>query len=239
MEVIKGLNLKKGETDKEVLFPSGFKSNVLKMKGKTLNKLVNKKLIKEGTVFDEAIKECIPYSQKEDINNWLIGDKYFALIAMRIVTHGEKYQFKCQCPVCEEIGHYFVNLNELDVRYLDGRETENISFTLPNINKKVIYRLLRGKDEPLMKKIFKEKEDTLVTSLLALRTTSIEGEQMVTEEFFEELDADDIDAFRQAIEEQDCGVDTTLILTCKCGAEFEQELPLDADFFSPKRPKSR
>ncbi|HEY8400593.1 MAG TPA: hypothetical protein VIK89_04990, partial [Cytophagaceae bacterium] len=126
------------------------------------------------------------------------------------------------------------------VKYLDGRPTENLKFRLPECGKEVTFHLLRGKHERLMYEILRKKPDKLVTSLLALRTDAIEGEPMVDEEFFEKLSATDIFAYRDYVDQCDCGVDTTLILTCpECESEFEEELPLDQGFFFPKRQKMR
>jgi hypothetical protein len=47
-------------------------------------------------------------------------------------------------------------------------------------------------------------------------------------------------AYRDFVDECDCGIDTTLTLTCpECNGEFEEELPLDANFFFPRKAKTR
>jgi hypothetical protein len=228
------------QVGKLVKFPSGFESEVKKMTGKAQNALANRKLVKEGTVFDEVIKECIPYAQESDLNEWLIGDKYFAMVAIRIVTFGSKFDFRVKCPYCDTTSQYWFNLKDLDVKYLNGRPTENLKFRFPNCGKEVTFHLLKGKHEKMMQEILKKKSDKLITSLLMLRTDSIEGETMVDEDFFENLDADDIYAFREYVDECDCGIETTINLECpECEAEFESELPIDSNFFFPKSLKKR
>lgn len=225
----------------QVKFPSGIVYTLKKMSGNSQNKLADRKLVQQGTVFDEIIVECIEEVKSiEEIKDWLIGDKFFAIVAIRILTFGSKFEFRGQCPYCEQTHPYWIDLTSLEVRYLEGKLTTDLGFTLPGEQKKIVFHLLRGKEEPLMKEISKRKPDKLVTSLLALRTDAIEGEQMVDESFFENLGADDIMEYRDFVDECDCGIDTTMELDCpNCSAEFEMELPIDENFFFPKRKKKK
>lgn len=228
------------EAGKSIKFPSGFFSEVKKMNGMAQNALANKQMIKDGTAFDEVIKQCIPYAATSKIEDWLVGDKFFAILAIRIVTYGPKFSFRVKCPFCDEVNTFWIDLTELDIKYLDNKPTENIEFIIPGINKKVTFHLLKGKHEKLMKEVAKKKSDSIITSLMALRVDKIEGEEMVDEDFFKTMDADNILAFRDYIDECDCGVDTGLILSCPdCDAEFEEELQLDSDFFFPKKAKKK
>lgn len=225
------------------VLPSGKTAKIRGLTGEEQNILANKKKIKQNGL-DEFITSC----SDQQLEKMLLGDKFFILFQIRRLTYGDKYSFKFRCPDCDENGIFFVKLNEFDIKYLKDRkveglqegQTDNIEYTLPTLNKKVKFRLLRHEDEKLMEEISKTKEDSIITAMLTLRTTWIEGEQMITEEFFKKAPGLDNACYREFMDECDCGIDTSVVLICKeCKSEFEIDLPMNPDFFLPKKVRNK
>lgn len=227
----------------EFKFPSGMIGKIRGMTAGEQNMFADKKKFKQEGL-DGLLKKCIVEPTDLNLKEMLIGDKFFAIFQIRRLTYGDKYSFRTICPFCDEPGKYYVNLDEFKTRYLENRKVEGIEpdqiekipFELPFTKKKVLFRLLKGKDEKYQQEIAKKKSDKILTSTLMLHVQEIEGEDMVTEEFFESIPAYDAQALRDFIDECDCGIETEITVTCnECDADFELDLPLTSDFFFPKK----
>jgi hypothetical protein len=135
----------------------------------------------------------------------------------------------------------------LKVQYLKDKlhaDPGNLfSFEFPKTKHRIKWRLLRGVDEEFMTQVRKNHPKEVMSYSMYRRTKEIEGKDFFDASFFATLPGSDSATFRGEIEENDCGVDTTLLVECPnptCQNQFEMELPLDFDFFIPtkrKRPK--
>lgn len=220
----------------QYLLPSGARTAIRGLTVKELDKLGNRKKLRDGSAYHDILAAC---AEDFDPLTALMGDRLFTLIAIRIETHGPDFHFQNRCPECSHQFGQAVNLEELVVRELAGPGP--FELTLPKACRKLTWRLLTGADEQRLAREFADELEEHGLSLsLALRTTKIEGEPMVARSFFETLSAQDAGAFLADIEARDCGVVTRLDVQCpRCAAAYQTNLQLDPTFLLPPKTKQK
>lgn len=220
--------------DRRFLFP-GFGVYTLRgMKVEEEDILTSRKKNRDGEGINEILKNC---SHGENVLEWLVGDRTFALLQIKRLSHGDEYEFKVQCPHCQKYVLWTEDLGSLPVKYLnEPGKTDGFTVHLPGANRRLTYRLLNGYDERKLTNLFTENDESKQSTLMLFRTTEIEGEKMKSLKFFKQLEAMDATIFREHVEANDCGVDTTIAVECdKCYRGFETELPMGLDFFLPRK----
>lgn len=75
--------------------------------------LMNRTLVRKGTVVTELIKSCM-IDKNIDVNSMISGDRNALMIAVRITGYGADYSPKVTCPACESQQDFLLILN----RYL-------------------------------------------------------------------------------------------------------------------------
>jgi len=141
--------------------------------------LTNANYIKNGTVIDKLLQSLI--ITPIDYNELLIGDKNAILIAARILGYGKDYVVNINN---QEIN---VDLTELKDKTVDEtlfkRGINEFSFTLPNSDNNVTFKLLTHGDEQKIEAEIKGMQKinpnvtTDVTTRLKHMITSIEGKR--------------------------------------------------------------
>lgn len=225
-----------------VPLPSGHWVELRGMKTQEMDILANKKQMKDGEGINDIAKNCImSHSEGFNYDTALQGDRYVIIINIRRITYKGPYSFEIsECPVCGDKHEYNVNLKDLPVRMLEGRPTKDIEFVLPSCGRKVKYHIPTGLDETELMKVRKQYPGNIITLSLMVNTDSVEGMGFKDIEFFKNLDAEDVLAYQEDLDEHNCGADTTLELKCPMENEtFETELPITKDFFLPKKAKKR
>lgn len=218
------------------LFPGRWEGRIRGMRVAEENLLLDRRLRKGGAAFNELLRACV--ETNTDPLDLLVGDRVFALLQIRRLTYGDEYAFRASCPRCDEGFEWQEDLSTLVVQYLaDPGEVapdHTFEFVLPRAQRRVRWRLLRGKDEATLARIRADSPDAVASLALVLRTVEIEGEKLVSRRFFDELEAADAAAFRAEINARECGVETSIEVDCPaCGARFEMDLPIGAGFFLP------
>lgn len=221
-------------TDGSFTLPSGAVATIEGMTVKQLDLLGNKKKLKSGAAYDQILAECAGF----DPDKALIGDRVFALVAIRIETHGSDYQVRCKCPACDYQFTKAIDLETLDVQELQHGPGP-FEFTLPKSGRRVTYRLLTGADEKRMITEFGEDLEKHGLSLpLAMRTIEIEGAPFPSRKVFEEMKAADATAYIDDANEHDCGVETSVSVECpKCEQAWQASVNLDPTFLLPSKAK--
>jgi hypothetical protein len=219
-------------------------------------------LISPNIDYDETINRLIVRLTDcplppEDL---LLADRQHIFIYMRCLSYGGDYSFFFKCSECREKVKHPMNLEkDLDVKYADDPELlrtlgcdtvedlqEPFEFILPLQQKKVGWRLLRGKDEQKVKKYVKrmtkkhgsdERYDYIYRA--ALRTEQVDGQSMPMTDaltFITSLKGKDALAIRQAVDQVDFGIDTEIEAVCRnCGYPNDIIMPIDKSFFRPER----
>ena len=221
----------------EIELPSGVTVEIRGMKTQEMDILANRKAMKDGDGINDIAKNCLVNSSHFDYDNALQGDRYAIIVNIRRITYPGQYMFDIQCPACEQNGHFKVDLNTLEIKKLDGRPVRDLKFVFPRSKYEITYHLPTGKEEREILKLRKNHPNDLLSLSLMTNIDKIEGMPIKTLEWFKNLDAFDVLAFKDELDEVNCGIETGLELTCDCGCEFETELPITANFFLPKKAK--
>lgn len=219
-------------------------------------------LISPNIDYDETINRLIVRLTDcplppEDL---LLADRQHIFIYMRCLSFGGDYSFSFQCSECKEKVRHSMDLEkDLDVKYADDSDLlkalgcddvadfkEPFEFTLPLQQKRVAWRLLRGKDEMRVKRYVRkmtkkhgsdERYDYIYRA--ALRIVSVDGNELeITDAitFVSSLKGKDALAIRQAVDRVDFGLDTELEVKCRnCGYPNDLIMPIDKSFFRPER----
>lgn len=201
-------------------------------------------LIKKGIVLDEFIKSLL--LDNVDIDDLLQGDKGFLLYATRILTYSNEYKPKVECPKigCGQKFTANINLAQFKPKVTEQlfnfpRQTDIFQFNDKGYNIK--FKLVNGHmRKQINKKIKLHKADKTVQMLIniASRIVQINGETEYNKiyQVVRTMPSMVSSNFRKYINKLTPQIDIMTTLTCdSCGNSFEQNIPIDIDFFWPNR----
>jgi hypothetical protein len=210
--------------------------------------LMNRNLVRKGTVITELIKSCI-IDKNIDVNSLISGDRNALMVAVRITGYSADYSPKVTCPACDTQQDFSVNLENLPVKELDLTKVKQVGFaqnafefTLPMSKKTVVYKFLTGKEEERILQDLEAKrkkgivQENLVTTKLMNSIIAIEGntERGFINQFCQYMPARDSLALRTILEETEPGIDMSSEFVCNgCGHQEVLTVPLGPTFFWP------
>ena len=175
-------------------------------------------------------------------------DFYFLMYKMRVVSYGPTYKVQVTCPHCRKQVTIPVDLDSLEVVYLDEKVKEPFKIgPLPRSKDVIECRFMRVSDSINNEKKVK---DTLTKSPdyvgdpsyiynLVSKIVSINGEQKSPIEiqmYVEEMQAIDSNYLNQAYNHTvgQVGMKTICSEACpSCGETVEFDLPFNSEFFRP------
>ncbi len=217
----------------KVTLPSGLECTIREMTATEEGFLASQKMLKSGEAFERILRNCV-VEKDIDLDNLLVGDRYYLMLAIRRLTYGDDYDFKVRCASCGQTFNMSVNLAELPVKKLEGDPDATHTITLPRTGKKVTFRLLRGRDEKKIATTLRKTPQEIIRLSLFLHTVAVDGSENFSEKFFETLPGADSQYYRKEIDAVTCGVDTVVEVECpECDNEFEVQLPISENFFFP------
>lgn len=198
----------------------------------------------------DVINGCIVGDESIDVKNFVLADVEFLMYKLRIETYGPDYKLNvmCQNPKCGHIHEHTINLDELDIRYID--DDFIYPFTLPALpkSKDVItakimtvndYTNMEGRASKILNKFPDYIGDPEYILKPEYRIVEVNGEvipsykiqkyiesmHMMDRRFFECKYDDAINGF---------GLDTSVVLKCPdCGEDIFINLPVTDEFFRP------
>ncbi len=242
----------------EIVCPSGLALRVRHLRVRLQRLLTDKQLQRRGEQFTRLLTECTeevldagPYELSSagalDWAEVLEGDRLYALLQIRVATHGPSYAFDVPCPTpsCDPIA-WELDLNDLPVqplsddsraRFVAGNRFET---RLPHAQRAAWFKLLTGKDERARARLVRQLGD--LGAAIRARVVEVEGvEPNRLSDFVDDLSFADADHLLDVFDQVDCGVETTIDVRCPdCAATVEVELPFDRGFFLPgERRKAR
>ena len=192
-----------------------------------------------------------------DYETSLAGDGAAILLALRRSTFGEELDYRASCPACQKAGEFYVQLDQLEIKYLEVNEETGVAKTtgfelkydhngtpltyqyhLPTVADQVSAQ----KNQEKLESENPDLDFSLVATISAIideispLTQGMgekEKEMKILEHVFY-LPLDFLDMLKNEREEVDCGFDSVIDQTCQqCGQVFATELPLLESFFSP------
>lgn len=210
--------------------------------------LMNRSLVRKGTVITELIKSCV-LDKNIDVNSMISGDRNALMVAVRITGYGSDYSPKVTCPACELQQDWSLDLQSLPIRELDleklkqvGEGQNAFEVTLPITKKIVVFKFLTGKEEEKILQDIEAKkkkgiiQDNLVTTKLMNSIVSIDGnsERNLINKFCQFMPAKDSLTLRKVMDQGEPGIDMSSDFVCtSCGHQEVIPVPLGASFFWP------
>ena len=201
--------------------------------------LTNQDYIQKGVVIDKLLQSLI-VNKDINYNDLLIGDKNAIMVAARILSYGKDYEFIWDGQ-SQNIDLSIMQNKEIDEKLFKSGEN-NFSFTLPNTENQITFKLLtHGDDKKIdaeikgLKKIDKQGAHE-VTTRLAHIITSINGseEKKDIREFVKGyLLAKDARELRNYYSKISPDVDMKVYLDTEGGGEEVVDLPIGLNFFWP------
>jgi hypothetical protein len=235
--------------------PSGLIGVVRSMKVREQTILTDRNLARSGGQLDALINACWvetldhgPYDgQSFDLSKALDCDRFYALLRIRVATHGPHYGFTVPCQTCRARIEWELDLTDLPVRQLSEesaatfRAGNRFETTLPDCGKKVWFRLLVGKDSSKLPLLRKQSPDRIFSASLDYRVLEVEGVAPKEKHaFIEELSMRDASHLVAEFERVDGGVETTIQIECaECYAVQDIDLPFGPSFLMPSTTRKR
>lgn len=194
--------------------------------------------------FDAIISKCVTEPENFEMGKLISADKHFLLIKLRIISYGPEYHFSYKCPHCNRVSDYKINLDDLEVNYLDEDFEEPYdSFELPKSKDRVslIIPRVEALDSIRLKakrwnKKFPEAigDISLIFGMMAnihsVNDKTLDGSSL--QRWVENLPAIDSSFIRNRINKLEVGIDTVIYEECpKCREDLEFPMPMGPEFF--------
>jgi len=233
-----------------VTLPSGAQVEFRALKGKEGKLLSDKDAVKSGLFLDKILSACTervisahPYgeamAERFDWGKALVGDRFYALLQIRVLSLGAEFVFKIQCsqPECRKRWEHMIDLTtDLPVQRFSPEDQALFAagncFETADINKrKITYRLPIGHDEVMAART--QSIDGAVMQALLQRVISVDGEQ-IPRKYFEDLPWSEVFRLIDMFDVHNCGVKTDIEVECpECGSVEDIKLPFGRGFLVP------
>lgn len=223
--------LSKGQV--KLKYPTAYEQNIL----------LSTKLLAKGQAVDAFLKQlCI---DKFNLDDLLIGDKNALIYASRILAYGSQYEVQVRCPNCNKRNSNIFNLNDLEHKAInyDLLNEQNVySYTLPNSNKLIKFRLINGHISNQIQKKNKLIQKTGVQVATVMTTRLIEQivqfdgvtEYVKIKRLVESMRSKDSLQLRRYIASITPDIVTDTLYTCpSCGTQSIVEMEISYHFFYP------
>lgn len=194
------------------------------------------------------INSCIIEPEGVDVGNFLRFDLDYAMIALRIISHGPLYRVAVTCPHCGKKHEEDLNLSEIPCKEVSDDFSPVFEMQLPIKGDTLKVHLLTFNeleklDEEAQRVLskFPNYEGNPADVLEYIyKINEVNGEKLpypALKQYVENLSAADSIYFDQMYEEKmgSYGLDTHLVFTCdSCKGTFERMLPINDEFFRPQ-----
>lgn len=226
--------------------PTSGEVHIRPMTGQEETILSTARLMRQGRGIEMIFKNCI---LEKNINpeKLLSVDRTYLLIYLRGISYGNIYEVTVKCPEC---GHSFDNEIDLNlpVEYCpDSVGEDTLVKTLPKTKFTFKYQVMTGAHESEISEYRERKskfsnstDDSFLYKASVLITEIGNDQAKVTnkhgiQSLLSRLPAIDVNYIRNVINDLPFGVKTEVDVFCdSCGADFDIELPFEANFFFPK-----
>jgi hypothetical protein len=227
--------------------PSDGILHIRPMTGEEEQILATPRFVRKGHAINMIFAKCLKEKYKPE--SLLTIDRTFLLIYLRGISYSPDYDVEVKCPECEKKFSTSINL-ELNVESCPDDYGPILEDVLPKSGYRFAYRLSVGRDEQEIQEYrdrrIKAFGDNAADDTLTYRTAQlvehIEGltDKRDLQTLIKNLPISDVSHIRGCINEPPFGVDTNIDINCpSCLHEFQVELPLEANFFFPRRKKDK
>jgi hypothetical protein len=213
--------------------------------------LTSKTLLKKNLTIDRLLRS-IMINKSINPDDLLTGDKNALIISARITGYGSDYTTGINCPSCGAQNQYTIDLETslqsaayVENQSDDATKTDRGTYVVetPRTKAKVEFKMLNGHDEKrLLAAEEKRKKmklpESLATTTMNAFIVSVNGnsDPMYVGSFIENAPAADARYVREAYRVLSPNVEMSFEFQCRsCDHEQDMEVPLNAEFFWPKR----
>jgi hypothetical protein len=218
------------------------------MTGEEEQILATPRFVRKGQAINMIFQKCLKEGNQFKPENLLTIDRTYLLIYLRGISYSPKYEVEIKCPECETKFSTTIDLNALYVESCPDSYGPELQDTLPTTKLPFSYRLSTGRDEQdindhrdrRIKAFGDASADDTLTFRTAALLNDIDGitNKNELQVLLKNLPINDVSYIRNCINEPPFGVDTNIQIVCpSCFAEFGIDLPLEANFFFPRRRK--
>ena len=226
---------------------------VREMTGVEEDMMTDRKKVQSGLVINDLIANCCVLKHSasgkemklnsDQVLNMLAGDRMFALIKIREVSHSPLYQFALKCG-CGKMNKFEIDLSKLPVTKLQNPMVREHEFAFkdedaPGGESVILFKNMDGHAEQKMKLLLDQHPGQLFTVNLAARSLKLNGDDTRFFPYLQKLPKRIRNAYMKAAGQIECGLDLSMtkqpIHDCQqCGADFNSDIPLDdPNFFYP------
>lgn len=228
--------------------PVDGKLEIREMTGNEEQILATSRFTRRGEAVDMIFNSCIRGGYRSE--NLLSIDRKFLLFYLRGISYTENYEVEITCPNCQTKFPYNIDLNTLNVEFCpDNFSNTSMKGVLPVSKFPYNYRLARGIDEKSIQdhRARKSKfnnnnalDDSLIYTLSVL-IEDINGitDKLAIQQLLKSMRTQDLTELRNQINDPPFGVETEIDIECtSCLEKFDIDLPIDTNFFFPRRQKT-
>lgn len=226
---------------------SSGKIHIRPMTGEEEQILATPRFVKKGQAINMIFERCI--QEKIKPQDLLSVDRTYLLIYLRGISYSPEYEVEIKCPECSKKFSTVIDLNSLHLDNCPDDYGPILKDTLPTSKLQFSYRLSTGDDEQEIQdyrdrriKMFGDAAaDDTITYRTAQLLVEIDGITSKSELqiLLKNLPINDVSYIRSCVNEPPFGVDTNVEIVCaSCLQDFNVELPLESNFFFPRRRKA-
>lgn len=224
--------------------PIDGKLHIRAMTGEEEQILATPRFVKKGQAINMIFSRCIQENFKPE--NLLSADRTYLLIYLRGISYGSEYEVEVKDPNTDRKFSTVIDLDSLPVDSCPLDFGPELTDVLPKSGLRFSYRLSRGRDESELQehrdRRLKQFGDSGADDTLLFRTAQLTDsianvvDKSEIQVLLKNLPIQDLSYLRSIVNEPPFGVDTKVtILSPMSSEEFEVELPLEANFFFPRR----
>lgn len=228
--------------------PSNGVVSIRPMTGEEEQILATPRFVRKGQAINMIFQRCLKEQFRPD--QLLTIDRTYMLIYLRGISYSPNYDVEVKCPECERKFGTTIDLNTLYVEQCPDVYGPELQDVLPTTKLPFSYRLSTGRDEQeitdyrdrRIKAFGDASADDTLTYRTAMLLGGIDGltNKAELQILLKNLPISDVSYIRNCINEPPFGVDTNVEIVCPgCLQEFEVDLPLEANFFFPRRKKTK
>lgn len=217
------------------------------MTGEEEQILATPRFVKKGQAINMIFERCI--QEKIKPQDLLSIDRTYLLIYLRGISYSPEYEVEIKCPECAKKFSTTIDLNSLHLDQCPLDYGPILKDTLPTSKLPFSYRLSTGDDEQDIQdyrdrriKMFGDSAaDDTITYRTAQLLIDIDGitNKNELQVLLKNLPINDVSYIRSCVNEPPFGVDTNVEIVCaSCLQDFNVDLPLESNFFFPRRRKA-
>jgi hypothetical protein len=216
------------------------------MTGEEEQILATPRFVRKGQAINMIFRRCM--QEDFDPQKFITPDRTYLLIYLRGISYTPDYDVEVRCTNCDS---KFATVIDLDGLYVDqcpkDFDVQSLAGQLPTTGLQYRFRVSRGADEQDIQEHRDRKmkgfdtagqaDDTLIYRTAQL-LEEIEGltDKHELVQLLKRLPINDVAHLRNAVNEPPFGVDTNVEINCpSCTSDFTVDLPLEANFFFPRR----